>query len=112
MNASNTSGMINALQNLDGTPYNPPEEVSSIFLKETGHKQLPRRRMLHNVQLTIVPHHQIVLYRHLLPRTNHNSHHPLNAILLRQKLKSLKRHGRVTHKKPTDRRHSVSKTMA
>ena len=33
MNASNTSGMINALQNLDGTPYNPPEEVSSTFPK-------------------------------------------------------------------------------
>lgn len=33
MNASNTSGMINALQNLDGTPYNPPEEVSSTFSK-------------------------------------------------------------------------------
>ncbi len=26
-----------------------------LFLKETGHKQLPRRRMLHNIQLTIVP---------------------------------------------------------
>lgn len=33
MNASNTSGMINALQNPDGTPYNPPEEVSSTFPK-------------------------------------------------------------------------------
>lgn len=33
MNASNTSGMINALQNLDGTPYNPPEEVSSTLPK-------------------------------------------------------------------------------
>lgn len=33
MNASNTSSMINALQNLDGTPYNPPEEVSSTFPK-------------------------------------------------------------------------------
>lgn len=33
MNTSNTSGMINALQNLDGTPYNPPEEVSSTFPK-------------------------------------------------------------------------------
>lgn len=33
MNASNTSGMINALQNLDGTPYNPPGEVSSTFPK-------------------------------------------------------------------------------
>lgn len=33
MNASDTSGMINALQNLDGTPYNPPEEVSSTFPK-------------------------------------------------------------------------------
>lgn len=33
MNASNTSGMIHALQNLDGTPYNPPEEVSSTFPK-------------------------------------------------------------------------------
>ena len=33
MNASNASGMINALQNLDGTPYNPPEEVSSTFPK-------------------------------------------------------------------------------
>ena len=33
MNASNTSGMIKALQNLDGTPYNPPEEVSSTFPK-------------------------------------------------------------------------------
>ena len=33
MNASNTSGMLNALQNLDGTPYNPPEEVSSTFPK-------------------------------------------------------------------------------
>lgn len=33
MNASNTSGVINALQNLDGTPYNPPEEVSSTFPK-------------------------------------------------------------------------------
>ena len=30
-----------------------------LFLKETGHKQLPRRRMLHNIQLTIVPHHQV-----------------------------------------------------
>lgn len=29
MNTLNTSGMINALLNLDGTPYNPPEEVSS-----------------------------------------------------------------------------------
>lgn len=35
MNASNTSGMINALQNLDGTPYNPPEEVSSTFPKRS-----------------------------------------------------------------------------
>ena len=33
MNASNTSGMINALQNLDGTSYNPPEEVSSTLPK-------------------------------------------------------------------------------
>ena len=33
MNASNTSGMINALQNLDGTSYTPPEEVSSTFPK-------------------------------------------------------------------------------
>ena len=33
MNASNTSGMISALQNLDGTSYNPPEEVSSTLPK-------------------------------------------------------------------------------
>lgn len=99
MNASNTSGMINALQNLDGTPYNPPEEVSSTFPKRNWTQTVTTTQDVtqYSTYYSAAPSNSPVPPS--TPRTNHNSHHPLNAIFLRQKLKSFKRHGRAMSRK-------------